>query len=83
MDKFTKLYKEFEDDFMQPDIILGKYIIDDYGDQHFKDTDCLMDPEKYYARLSAPGFMDCTDYDGPFDSPIEAIGYLVELYKWD
>ena len=56
MDKFTKLYKEFEDDFMQPDIILGKYIIEDYGDYHFEETGEKMDPEKYYAALSAPGY---------------------------
>lgn len=28
--------------------------------------------DKWFCRLSAPGYMDCTDWDGPFDTLSEA-----------
>jgi hypothetical protein len=34
----------------------------------------------WFARLSAPGYMDCTDWSGPFKSEKEAMDYLCELY---
>ena len=40
----------------------------------------------WFARLSAPGYLDCTDWSGPFASPAEASGYLREMYgaeTWD
>lgn len=37
----------------------------------------------YFARLSAPGYMDCTDWGGPFDSTREAEEYLAETYGSD
>ena len=35
--------------------------------------------EGYGARLSAPGYMDCTEWS-VFDSPEEASAYLEEMY---
>jgi hypothetical protein len=43
----------------------------------------LDDPEAeagIYARLSAPGYLDCTDWSGPFESIRHAEEYLVETY---
>lgn len=34
----------------------------------------------YFARLSASGYTDCTDWSGPFGSAIEAIDYLIDTY---
>ena len=34
----------------------------------------------WYARLSAPGYLDCTDWIGPFDSEDEAFEALYETY---
>lgn len=36
----------------------------------------------YGARLSAPGYMDCTDWD-VYDSPEEAVANLREMYGDD
>ena len=36
--------------------------------------------EGWFARLSAPGYLDCTDWSGPFASEKEAMEYLEELY---
>ena len=37
----------------------------------------------WYARLSAPGYLDCTDWSGPFDSEKEANEYLNDMYDGD
>ena len=34
----------------------------------------------WYARLSAPGYMDCTEWSGPFASEEEALADLVETF---
>ena len=34
----------------------------------------------WFARLSAPGYLDCTDWSGPFDSEEEALEFLEEMY---
>ena len=34
----------------------------------------------WFARLSAPGYMDCTDWIGPYDTEEEAIEELDALY---
>jgi methionyl-tRNA synthetase len=34
----------------------------------------------WWARLSAPGYMDATDWSGPFDSEAEAKAALAEEY---
>ena len=37
----------------------------------------------FYARLSAPGYMDCTDWIGPYDTEQEAMTELDNLYYSD
>lgn len=37
----------------------------------------------WYARLSAPGYLDCTDWVGPFETEEEADGYLGDYYDGD
>jgi hypothetical protein len=38
---------------------------------------------KWFARLSAPGYLDCTDWAGPFDSKEEAQNYIRDTYEVD
>lgn len=38
---------------------------------------------KWFARLSAPGYMDCTDWSGPYDTEAEAKVYLDAEYPED
>ena len=35
----------------------------------------------WFARLSAPGFMDCTEWEGPFDTEWEAKAEIFENYE--
>lgn len=37
----------------------------------------------YFARLTAPGYMDCTDWAGPYDTLEEARAYILETYDVD
>lgn len=38
---------------------------------------------KWFARLSAPGYLDCTEWTGPFDSEDDAMAYLEDMYGED
>jgi len=37
----------------------------------------------WYARLSAPGYLDCTSWDGPYATAEEALAAIKELYECD
>lgn len=37
----------------------------------------------WFCRLSAPGYMDCTEWSGPFDTEDEAREHLAETYDID
>jgi len=34
----------------------------------------------WFARLSAPGYLDCTEWCGPFPSEAAALAHLEEMY---
>ena len=38
---------------------------------------------KWWFRLSAPGYMDCTDWSGPYDSIEEAKAECTSMYDAD
>lgn len=74
------LEKDWTHEFMEPDI------------QHFTEEEAAefmtadeWGDEKeplagFYARLSAPGYLDATDWVGPYETEDEAIEALFELY---
>ena len=37
-------------------------------------------PSAWWARLSASGYMDCTEWDGPFKTKREALASLAETF---
>ncbi len=39
--------------------------------------------EGYFGRLSAPGYLDCTEWDGPYATAEEALAALKEQYGVD
>jgi hypothetical protein len=38
---------------------------------------------KWFARLSAPGYLDCTEWSGPYETLEEAKQYIEETYDVD
>jgi hypothetical protein len=38
---------------------------------------------KFWCRLSAPGYMDCTEWSGPFDTLAEARSHIRDMYDVD
>lgn len=72
-------FQEQQKEFMKPVI---EYLTADEA-QDILSTDCD-DPNEaeagWYCRLSAPGYLDCTDWCGPFKTEIEALVALYETF---
>ena len=56
------------------DYVHGEILLTDEG------TPDMVREEGFYARFSANGFMDCTDWCGPRPSEEEALAYLAETH---
>ena len=79
-------------DFMQPSVIQDDFIeYEWHGEAYAVPADVegvLPDDaviterysDKWFGRLSAPGYLDCTEWSGPFDTEKEAMDNLIELY---
>ncbi|MHA2334521.1 MAG: hypothetical protein ACXAEU_21010 [Candidatus Hodarchaeales archaeon] len=39
--------------------------------------------DKWWHRLSASGYLDCTDWAGPFDTLQEVRDYVIEFWEMD
>ena len=37
----------------------------------------------WYGRLSAPGYLDCTDWDGPYLTEVAALSSVQSFYEVD
>ena len=66
-------------------------VVDDY-DERLVPVSCMSREDMqncgetkigWFARLSAPGYMDCTEYSGPFATEQEAKDYVCNLYDCD
>ena len=79
-----ELDQVFGDDFMQPEIIKCLWInaIDEYSildDSGYDAGDYESGDTVYLARLSASGYMDCTEWT-VYDSFEDAAESLISLY---
>jgi hypothetical protein len=73
-----KMRETFRDSFMQPECFSGGAI-----EYELMESGLDVDIDKFYCRLSASGFLDCTDWHGPFDSVDEAADHLMDMYAGD
>ena len=71
----AELKAAFVDSFMKPECFRGGDI-----ESEVLDAGLDLESDKVYARLSASGYLDCTDWSGPFDTPRDAATYLIETY---
>lgn len=67
--------------FSQSDIESMGYDTDEYNAT--RDHDEGESGVGWYGYLSAPGYLDRTDYSGPFDTADEALQYVMDLYEVD
>lgn len=65
----------FRDSFMQPECYVGADI-----EYQLMESGLDVESDKYYCRLSARGYLDCTDWSGPFDSIAESAQFLIDTY---
>ena len=65
----------FHDSFMKPHVMQGK---DD--ELTIMEAGLDLEDDGYYCRLSASGYLDCTDWSGPYATIEEAAQALLDLY---
>jgi len=66
----------FKDSFLQPEA----FRLDASTEAELLESGLDLEDGAIYARLSAPGFLDCTDWSGPFQSVEDAAQYLIDTY---
>ena len=66
--------------FMQPQAycFTADEIEEIANEQELEDAD-----PGWYSRLSAAGYLDCTDWSGPFETEGEALDYICDLHEVD
>ena len=76
MEAFEWLHRQTKE-FMEPNITWF-----DEGELEAPEDSLPVEPlgAGWYSRLSAPGYMDCTEWSGPFETELEAVLDLHELY---
>lgn len=82
--------------FMQPETNLGCSILtsvrgeslcvpigyeSDAGETLRAEYETETHPNKWIVRFSAPGYMDCTDWSGPFDTEAQALDTLASEHN--
>ena len=70
-----ELRATFSDSFMQPQCYQGIDIQEDLMEEGLDVED-----DKFYGRLSASGFLDATDWTGPYDTIDDVARALIDLY---
>ena len=79
---YADLHLELERGFMTPEYYCGACVLTDDGwmPDDGSAGDAIDCQEGWLFRLSASGYLDCTDWDGPYESQVEALIALVDLY---
>ena len=82
---WDELDEAFGDDFMVPNIVEDTMYLCVFGWTPEPEVNggATEEATGFWARLSAPGYLDCTDWSGPFDTEEEAARYLLETYGGD
>lgn len=65
----------FANSFMQPQCYRGLDIQDE-----IMEAGLDLEDDGIYCRLSADGYLDCTDWSGPYKSVDDAARALIEMY---
>lgn len=71
----AKCCEAFSDSFMKPKFYTGEEI-----EFMVMEEGLDLEDDGIYCRLSADGYMDCTDLSGPYATVKEAVDYIMETY---
>jgi len=66
----------FKDSFMKPEA----FRLDASMEPELLESGLDLEEGAIYARLSASGYLDCTDWSGPFETLEQAAQYLIDTY---
>ena len=61
----------------------NQFMTPDVQDLMAGDCEGFIEEDGVYARLSASGYLDCTDWFGPFETIDEAVAYLLSTFADD
>ena len=73
-DETLAAIEELDNGFMVPEL---SHLSEDEAREYLDDPEAT---EGLYARLSAPGYLDCTDWIGPFEHEWKAYAELLGTY---
>lgn len=73
-----RLKESAKDSFMKPECYRGEDI-----QLEIMEAGLDLEDDKVYCRLSASGYLDCTDWSGPYNTTEEAAQALLSLYFED
>jgi hypothetical protein len=59
------------------------FAVSDYTDAKPEEIKSIERKEGYYSRLSAPGYLDCTDWMGPYNTSAEALFACMREHQVD
>lgn len=65
----------FRDSFMKPECYRGSDI-----EEAILEAGLDCEADGIYCRLSASGYLDCTDWHGPFETVADAAQCLIDTY---
>jgi hypothetical protein len=72
-DEVESAIAELNDVFMVPDVEF-------FCGPEDESIDSEISAPGYYHRLSTPGYLDCTNWSGPFDTENEAVADMLSVY---
>ena len=71
-----EMREAFKDSFMQPEA----FKLDANTEAELAESGLDLEEGAIYARLSASGFLDCTEWSGPFETLEQAAQHLIDTY---
>jgi hypothetical protein len=71
-----EMREAFKDSFMQPEA----FKLDASTEAELAESGLDLEEGAIYARLSASGFLDCTEWSGPFETLEQAAQHLIDTY---
>lgn len=73
---FQEMHEAFNGSFMKPEA----FKLDASTEAELAESGLDLEEGAIYARLSASGYLDCTEWSGPFETLEQAAQHLIDTY---